>query len=207
MRGVIAKRDCAAWLLSSLGVTSLQLRRGSGLLRMLAYHRVRDLPQSFKHDPELVSASRAQFLEQMGFVKKHFTPISFLDLERIVDGEMECPANPIIVTFDDGFDDNYSVAFPILERAGGKGDLLCRHRLRWHRTAFVVVARVAFPRSRVVRPEATPLGAPTAPYPNSSFRLPSTSGIVSSRQYLEDSSPFPPTKSSHGLTVSQRRWG
>jgi len=85
---------------------------------ILAYHRVKDIENidAYEFDAELVSASSADFYWQMEFVKKHYNPIRFSDFIEYLDGKKSLPPNPLIVTFDDGFEDNYSVVFPILKQ-------------------------------------------------------------------------------------------
>jgi peptidoglycan/xylan/chitin deacetylase (PgdA/CDA1 family) len=119
------KRDFAARLLCRSGIADMWLRLGPRriLLRLLVYHRVRELPETYQFDPELVSATPGQFSWQMRHVRDHCTPISFGDLARILDGEVAYPRNPIIVTFDDGFDDNYLSAYPILRELGVKATI------------------------------------------------------------------------------------
>jgi peptidoglycan/xylan/chitin deacetylase (PgdA/CDA1 family) len=101
------------------GLTSLRraLRRD---LRILAYHRVRELDDAdvFDFDINLISASPQQFREQMQLVRQHYDPMSFHDLIVAIDTGRPLPAQPLIVTFDDGYEDNYSVAFPILHELG-----------------------------------------------------------------------------------------
>ena len=89
-------------------------------LPILAYHRIVDMgPESeFPFDPELVSATPADFREQMKYVAAHFDVVTFADVLRYIDGEASLPARPIIVTFDDGYLDNYTEAFPILQELG-----------------------------------------------------------------------------------------
>ncbi|MBI3861318.1 MAG: polysaccharide deacetylase family protein [Planctomycetia bacterium] len=83
---------------------------------ILAYHRIWDIGDEdrFPFDVELVSAGVADFRWQMEYVRQNFDPITFATLLEIVDGEIPAPARPIIITFDDGFEDNYQHAFPIL---------------------------------------------------------------------------------------------
>lgn len=83
---------------------------------ILAYHRVWDVTDenSFPFDIELVSASTADFRWQMEYVRQNFDPINFGRLLEILDGDAPAPPRPIIITFDDGFDDNFQNAFPIL---------------------------------------------------------------------------------------------
>ena len=89
-------------------------------LPILAYHRVFDMgPEAeFPFDPELVSATPADFREQMKYVATHFDVVTFRDVLRYIDGESGLPPRPIIVTFDDGYLDNYTHAFPILRELG-----------------------------------------------------------------------------------------
>ncbi len=88
-------------------------------LNILAYHRV--LPRwddSHAGDLELISATTDDFRWQMQFVKKHFDVIGLHDLIRNLDGESPLPPRPIMVTFDDGFQDNFREALPVIEDLG-----------------------------------------------------------------------------------------
>ncbi|MBI3546805.1 MAG: polysaccharide deacetylase family protein [Gammaproteobacteria bacterium] len=85
-------------------------------LPILGYHRILDIEHTaFPFDPSLVSASRADFAWQMQYVKKNYNPITFQALLDALDGKSDLPKRPVIVSFDDGFDDNYHHAFPILK--------------------------------------------------------------------------------------------
>jgi peptidoglycan/xylan/chitin deacetylase (PgdA/CDA1 family) len=87
---------------------------------ILAYHRILDVPNEdeFPFDVELVSASVSAFAEQMTFLKDHYQPITLSALLSCVDDARPPPRGAIVVTFDDGFADNYYNAFPILRRLG-----------------------------------------------------------------------------------------
>jgi peptidoglycan/xylan/chitin deacetylase (PgdA/CDA1 family) len=89
-------------------------------LRILAYHRVLTIrdEDAFAFDLDLISASVEQFREQMAFVKRHFHPLTFREWLGIADAGDSPPRDAIVVTFDDGYDDNYRVAFPILRELG-----------------------------------------------------------------------------------------
>lgn len=43
-----------------------------------------------------------------------------LDFMKAKRGKMELPAKPVILTFDDGYEDNYTEMLPILEEYGMK---------------------------------------------------------------------------------------
>jgi peptidoglycan/xylan/chitin deacetylase (PgdA/CDA1 family) len=89
-------------------------------IRVLAYHRVLadSQWQDFAFDPDLVSASASAFREQMAFVRTRMQPLRFAELLGYLDRGEALPPNAVIVTFDDGYDDNYRVAFPILRELG-----------------------------------------------------------------------------------------
>jgi peptidoglycan/xylan/chitin deacetylase (PgdA/CDA1 family) len=89
-------------------------------LRILAYHRVLDIDDlaRFKFDLEVVSASSRQFREQLEWIAAHFNPVAFSDVVAALDGGPPLPHDAVLVTFDDGYDDNYRIAFPILRELG-----------------------------------------------------------------------------------------
>jgi peptidoglycan/xylan/chitin deacetylase (PgdA/CDA1 family) len=78
---------------------------------ILLYHRVIDL----KSDPQLLAVSRANFEQQMRFVRRRMTPLT---LDRLVElsNSSSLPKNAVAVTFDDGYFDNLEFAAPILEK-------------------------------------------------------------------------------------------
>lgn len=85
---------------------------------ILAYHRILDVPDenSFPYDIELVSASVAAFSTQMKYVKENYKPTTFATLLQYLDRGKVPPPGTLIVTFDDGFADNYYNAFPVLRQ-------------------------------------------------------------------------------------------
>lgn len=85
-------------------------------VRILAYHRVleSDNPGSFSFDRALISASAHAFREQMQYVRRRLHPMRFDELLACIDAGSRLPRNATLVTFDDGYDDNYQLAFPIL---------------------------------------------------------------------------------------------
>lgn len=85
---------------------------------ILAYHRILDIESDELHsgDPDLVSAGCAAFDAQIKFIKEHYTPITFEMFKQIEVSSEGAPSNPIIITFDDGFADNYFNAYPILKK-------------------------------------------------------------------------------------------
>lgn len=82
-------------------------------LSILIYHRV--LPEADPLLPGEVDA--ATFRWHLDLVKRLFTPLPLSEaIERI--SEDRLPARALCITFDDGYEDNASVALPLLEEAG-----------------------------------------------------------------------------------------
>lgn len=92
-------------------------------LLILCYHRVvpMDEPDEFPFDSDLVSATPVDFAWQMQFLRRHFTPISVETLLAAIAGERPLPPRSVLVTFDDGYDDCFHYALPILKSEGMPG--------------------------------------------------------------------------------------
>ncbi len=83
------------------------------------YHRVNDLDDpGFLFDPEPVSATPEGFRWQMDYVARHFNVIDLQTLDAYVCGGQALPPRPLLITFDDGYRDNYTYAYPILRERG-----------------------------------------------------------------------------------------
>ncbi|MBF0168528.1 MAG: polysaccharide deacetylase family protein [Alphaproteobacteria bacterium] len=78
---------------------------------VLMYHRVADLDT----DPQCLSVTPKQFEEHMRIINEIGTPISLCDLAENMETGL-LPERSIVVTFDDGYEDNLAFAKPILER-------------------------------------------------------------------------------------------
>ncbi len=117
------KKSFLAKILSQTGLAPSFVRLRAIVkaeITILAYHRVLDQwdESAFEFDIELISASVQDFEWQMRYVRECYSPITFRDLIAFLDGQSELPPRPILITFDDGFDDNYFHAFPVLKRVG-----------------------------------------------------------------------------------------
>lgn len=89
-------------------------------IRIITYHRVLDTvaEEGFPFDENLVSATEADFIWQMKYIKQHYHPITLRDFHQHLAGGTKLPVNSIIITFDDGFSDNYEIVFPVLKSMG-----------------------------------------------------------------------------------------
>lgn len=80
---------------------------------VLEYHQVTDEPL----DPvyEIYNVPPAEFAVQLDYLQAEgYTTITLQDFMRVVHGKGTLPAKPIVLTFDDGYSDNYNEMLPIL---------------------------------------------------------------------------------------------
>src|SRR5258706_6420036 len=90
---------------------------GQDRLTVLGYHRIIDLDvPGFDHYRPNVSASPAMFERQLAYVVKHFNVIDLARLNAFIQHGEPLPKKPLLITFDDGYIDNYTNAYPILGR-------------------------------------------------------------------------------------------
>lgn len=79
---------------------------------VLAYHKV-------SNDDSIYSIDKEQFDWQMKYlVENGYTTISLSQLADSQTGNAPLPPKPVIITFDDGYEDNYTTALPILNKYG-----------------------------------------------------------------------------------------
>lgn len=94
---------------------------------VLEYHRVHD-------DNSIYSISPNLFDRQMQYLAENgYTAISLEQLEDGLANKSPLPSKSVLITFDDGYEDNYSSALPILEKYGMRS------------VAFIIIDKVGQP--------------------------------------------------------------
>ena len=79
---------------------------------ILLYHRV--LPEFPHGSARTGNVQPEEFDVQMGYLaRKGYSALSVSELKEISTGKKTMPGRPVLITFDDGYADNYFVAFPI----------------------------------------------------------------------------------------------
>ena len=113
-------RKRAASIMTQLGANRLLQRlNGSDMVTVLCYHRVVAYrTPSFEDLVPVVTATPEDFTAQMKFIESQYNVIALDDLNHAVMHDAPLPANPLLITFDDGYLDNYENAAPILKEFG-----------------------------------------------------------------------------------------
>ncbi len=148
--GTMGSRKLASLVSRTPGVTRAVL----GVTRprrylVLSYHRVND-----EAHPFFPGVPVELFRKQMEALLRNFTVLPLLELAERA-RRRDLPRNGVAVTFDDGYRDNYTNAFPVLRDLSLPAtiflttDSLDQNALLWHDRVFD-----AFHRTR--KPEARP---------------------------------------------------
>ena len=111
----VSKRNLLAHTLDATGCARMlrAARPWNGVL-IWNYHRIGDAASSL-FDPHLFSATAESFDRQVAFLKQNFDVIGLNDLEQALH---QPRGQFVMLTFDDGYRDNFELAFPILKSHG-----------------------------------------------------------------------------------------
>lgn len=90
-----------------------EIEKMSANVPILMYHHITPEPS------EGAAVSTARFEEQIKALSDAgYTAVSYDALMSFVDSDELLPDNPVVITFDDGYESNISLAAPILEKYG-----------------------------------------------------------------------------------------
>lgn len=89
---------------------------------ILMYHHIAVPPPGADAIRRDLSVSPAAFEEQLRYLKEQgYQSITLYDLNRHLQRGDPLPEKPILFTFDDGYEDNFTYAFPLLVKYGFTG--------------------------------------------------------------------------------------
>lgn len=89
---------------------------------ILMYHYISIPPEDADKYRVDLSVSPDDFREQIAYLAENgFETVDLYDLSLAITEKRQLPAKPVILTFDDGYRDNYENAFPVLQEYGMKG--------------------------------------------------------------------------------------
>ncbi len=101
-------------ILRRSGVTAYRWRHLRPGLYVFNYHRVGD-EDATPFDPNVFSCDEAHFDEQLATIKSRFRLVTIADLTEMLESGRSPRVPLALITFDDGYRDNYTNAFPILK--------------------------------------------------------------------------------------------
>lgn len=112
-----------AWLLTGAGAACAQILPGPDAndgvaFRVLTFHDVRkNVRESFITQPDPFAVDESTLLSTFAWLRDAgYTPVS---LQQIIDaraGGRPLPDNPVLLSFDDGYESAYSIVYPLLKR-------------------------------------------------------------------------------------------
>ena len=94
-------------------------RKMQNNLYIAMYHYTRDLSHS--RYPQIKGLDTSLFRQQLEYMKNNF---NFVTMEEVIEAAEDrylLPNNALLLTFDDGYVDNYTYAMPLLEEFGAQG--------------------------------------------------------------------------------------
>lgn len=133
----IPKRDALAACCRYLGVTKLlSALPARSILLVLNYHRIGNREET-PFDSEVFSATAEEFDEHVRILKRRMHIATLDEAIEIVEKRKHPRGAVALLTFDDGYLDNYGVAFPVLAAHGVSGVFFLP-------TAFIDTNRVSW---------------------------------------------------------------
>jgi peptidoglycan/xylan/chitin deacetylase (PgdA/CDA1 family) len=113
-----SKKEMLARFAAYTGVTRvLESVPGRPSLLILNYHRVGD-PRLTPYDSGTFSCTADELDWQVNWLKQRYQIVNLHDALDIVHGRTTPSRTSVLITFDDGYRDNYLEAFPVLRRHG-----------------------------------------------------------------------------------------
>ena len=83
-------------------------------LTIVMYHYVRDIKNS--RYPDIKALDITLFNEQIDYLRKHYHIITMEEVIYSIDNQVKIPDKSVLLTFDDGYSDQYTNALPILDK-------------------------------------------------------------------------------------------
>jgi len=88
-------------------------------LRVLMYHKI-----SANGDRDGLTVPVNTLEAQFNYLlKQGYSPLLFSDLLKYTRSRTPLPLKPVLITFDDGYRDNYTVMYPLLKKYGMKANI------------------------------------------------------------------------------------
>jgi peptidoglycan/xylan/chitin deacetylase (PgdA/CDA1 family) len=104
----------ARWTCKTGGVRLLEWVMRRPGLTVIGYHRIGDSTGS-PYDPAVFDCTPEQLDQHIPYLKSHFHVVELEEAQELIARPERLRHPHVLLTFDDGYVDNYEVAFPILK--------------------------------------------------------------------------------------------
>lgn len=115
LKSIPGKKRLLAELFKFTGVLAVAKKTITTQLVIFNYHRILDPRNPTPFDDSVFGPDEESFRKHLQWMKKNGDPISEEDLLKFVYEKKPLPKQAFLVTFDDGYSDNFTKAFPILK--------------------------------------------------------------------------------------------
>lgn len=101
------------------------------------------------------------FVDHLSFLKKHYNLISLKELVSALSNNIKLPDNAALITFDDGLKNNFTVAFPVLQKMKIPSavyltvDLIGTSEILWFDELFLIINGVMSSEKKITLPDGT----------------------------------------------------
>lgn len=133
-------------------VLRLRGRLGSHALPVLCYHRVANCDADYPFDADVIDATPEEFDRHLTWLRRHYTVIGVDELLAEL-SHQRTPRGAALVTFDDGYRDNFTSALPVLTSHGVSATFflassyLTERRIYWWDRISYLLARTRLSRA------------------------------------------------------------
>lgn len=163
----ISRQPNVPWGASTLLAAARALDASrEGVLRVLVYHRICNPTHGLRGTPHVVSATPTAFEDQVSYIARHYVPITAHDAAAALLEKAPLPRRAVLLTFDDGYRDFLTDAWPILKHYGVPALLFVptaypgTSRGFWWDELFEMVCRAEVPSIQVFGLRTLPLRTP-----------------------------------------------
>lgn len=114
------KKQFLASVLYHTGILNLVRSTSTRRVIVFNYHRIRPDTPGFRTDFDdgVYGPTASEFERQVAWLKHNTLVLSEGELIALAQSQQSLPAMASAITFDDGYRDNYDLAYPILKRLG-----------------------------------------------------------------------------------------